>query len=80
MAAAYSRSFCSVPVLLKAKTRQRSHHDSHQPLGGVQGLAADIEIQAKEICLSRRASTNTWWSTAGSQKKKRLKIPTVISS
>ena len=35
----------------------------HQPLGGVQGQATDIEIQAREICGCARSSTASWCTT-----------------
>jgi ATP-dependent Clp protease protease subunit len=39
----------------------------HQPLGGFQGQATDIDIHAKEILQTRDRSTGSWRSTPASR-------------
>jgi ATP-dependent Clp protease, protease subunit len=47
----------------------------HQPLGGAQGQAADIEIQAKEILYHKRR-LNEWLSTHTGQPLERIEQDT----
>jgi len=47
----------------------------HQPLGGAQGQASDIQIQAKRLTGPRTVWMRSWSITLGSQWKSLRKIP-----
>ena len=52
----------------------------HQPHGGAQGQAVDIEIQAKEITRSRRCSSSSSPTTRASRSRRSRRTPTATSS
>lgn len=52
----------------------------HQPLGGAQGQASDIAIQAKEMARKKNILTKSWSITQGSPWKLLRKIRTGTSS
>ena len=51
----------------------------HQPLGGVQGQASDIEIEAKEILKFKKNSTRSSPSTPTHRMTRYMPTPTVTT-
>jgi ATP-dependent Clp protease protease subunit len=52
----------------------------HQPMGGFQGQASDIEIHAREILTLGQSSTPSWRITRGSRSKRSNATPIEIIS
>jgi ATP-dependent Clp protease protease subunit len=52
----------------------------HQPMGGFQGQASDIEIHAKEILYLQASSTTCWPSTPASRSSASSAIPIATTS
>jgi ATP-dependent Clp protease protease subunit len=52
----------------------------HQPLGGAQGQAVDIEIQAKEILFLKETLNGLMAEHTGQPLERSLKIPTATTS
>ena len=52
----------------------------HQPLGGFQGQATDIDIHAREILRMRETLNGCWRSIPASPSKRSPRIPNATTS